>query len=133
MTSFHPEPYSAAVKWSQVGCLQKFLEFFFDFFRLFEIYFFHFSALVILYVLRACKMVNFPRMSRDIVRQVFPLPVFYLANMLTGLGSTALLSLPMFTVLRRFSILFTMIMEFIVLQVLDTKIRFITFRFDQID
>jgi len=80
------------------------------------------SAITILYVLRACKVVSFPRLSRDIIRQIFPLPLFYLANMLTGLGSTALLSLPMFTVLRRFSILFTMILEFIVLQVRPNRL-----------
>ena len=44
------------------------------------------------------------------------------ANMLFGLGGTQELSLPMLTVLRRFSILMTMIGEFYILKIVaDTK------------
>jgi len=74
------------------------------------------SAIIILYILRGFRIVSFPRFSRDIPRKLFPLPLLYLANMLTGLKSTKSLSLPMFTVLRRFSILLTMLMEFLILK-----------------
>ena len=56
-------------------------------------------------------------MSKDVLRKIWPLPLFYIGNMLFGLGGTKELSLPMMTVLRRFSILMTMIGEFYLLKV----------------
>lgn len=78
------------------------------------------AAVVVLWTLRTIGIVNFPTFSPGLVRKVFPLPLLYAANVVSGLGGTKKLSLPMFTVLRRFSILMTMIGEYIVLKTVPT-------------
>ncbi|XP_064476801.1 solute carrier family 35 member D2-like protein isoform X2 [Ornithodoros turicata] len=78
------------------------------------------TAIVVLRVLRSVDIINFPSFSPGLVRKVFPLPVLYAANVVTGLGGTKKLSLPMFTVLRRFSILMTMVGEYLLLKVIPS-------------
>ena len=67
------------------------------------------ATVIILNVGRALGIINFPELSTDTFRKIWPLPLMYLGNMVFGLGGTQNLSLPMMTVLRRFSILMTMI------------------------
>ncbi|GFN88092.1 UDP-n-acetylglucosamine/udp-glucose/GDP-mannose transporter-like [Plakobranchus ocellatus] len=75
------------------------------------------ASVVVLYAAKFTRIITYPDMSMDTVRKVWPLPLIYIGNLIFGLGGTQRLSLPMFTVLRRFSILFTMIGEYYVLKV----------------
>ncbi|CAG9558119.1 unnamed protein product [Danaus chrysippus] len=73
------------------------------------------ATIIVLWCGRSLKVVQFPPLDSGIAHRIWPLPVIYLGNMATGLGGTKELSLPMFTALRRFSILMTMILERFVL------------------
>lgn len=68
-------------------------------------------SIIILRVAKMLGLVTFPDFSMSACRKVFPLPLIFLANTVTGLSGTKAISLPMFAVLRRFSILFTMVLE----------------------
>ena len=69
------------------------------------------ATVVILFIGKKLNIVQFPELSTETFRKLWPLPLMYLGNMVFGLGGTQNLSLPMMTVLRRFSILMTMIGE----------------------
>jgi solute carrier family 35 protein len=75
------------------------------------------ATILILGIGKMLKIVSFPGLARDTFWRVWPLPLFFIGNMMFGLGGTQALSLPMLTVLRRGSILFTMIGEYFVLRV----------------
>ncbi|XP_046976764.1 UDP-sugar transporter UST74c [Vanessa cardui] len=75
------------------------------------------ATIIVLWCSRSMKMVQFPSLDSSVARRIWPLPLIYMGNMATGLGGTKELSLPMFTALRRFSILMTMILERFVLGV----------------
>ncbi|XP_003739581.1 UDP-glucuronic acid/UDP-N-acetylgalactosamine transporter [Galendromus occidentalis] len=74
------------------------------------------TAIIVLLILRELKVVDFPAPSTRVLRKVFPLPVFYVGNLVSGFIGTKRLSLPMFTVLRRFSILMTLFGEYYILK-----------------
>jgi len=78
------------------------------------------ATIVVLFVGKLFGVIKYPDFSRDVIKKVWPLPVLYLGNLVCGLGGTKELSLPMFTVLRRFSILMTMIGEYYILGVSST-------------
>jgi len=73
------------------------------------------STSLILYGLSAIHRIELPSPSWAVVREVAPISVMFFLNVVTGLGSTKALNLPMFTALRRFSILMTMMGEYHIL------------------
>jgi solute carrier family 35 protein len=74
------------------------------------------ATTVILTVLSLTKKIEIPPLNRGILLEVLPISLMFLGNVITGLGSTQSLNLPMFTALRRFSILITMLGEFFLLK-----------------
>ncbi|XP_020708757.1 UDP-sugar transporter UST74c [Athalia rosae] len=76
-----------------------------------------FATILVLFVAKKLRYVDFPDLEVGTLRKIWPLPMIYIGNMIFGLGGTKQLSLPMFTALRRFSILMTMIAEYYILGV----------------
>lgn len=75
------------------------------------------ATIVVLFAAKKLRYVEFPNLETSTFRKIWPLPLIYIGNMIFGLGGTKQLSLPMFTALRRFSILMTMIAEYYILGV----------------
>lgn len=75
------------------------------------------ATVMVLFIARALGYIDFPGLEKSTFKKIWPLPLIYICNMIFGLGGTKQLSLPMFTVLRRFSILMTMIGEYYLLGV----------------
>ncbi|XP_034955863.1 nucleotide sugar transporter SLC35D2 [Zootoca vivipara] len=73
------------------------------------------TTILILYVSKLNRIIHFPDFDKSIPMKLFPLPLIYVGNHISGLSSTSKLSLPMFTVLRKFTIPLTLLLEVIVL------------------
>ncbi|XP_058797041.1 UDP-sugar transporter UST74c-like isoform X1 [Phymastichus coffea] len=75
------------------------------------------ATIIVLFIAKAFGYIKYPDLERSTFKKIWPLPLIYICNMIFGLGGTKQISLPMFTVLRRFSILMTMIGEYYILGV----------------
>ncbi|XP_066473841.1 nucleotide sugar transporter SLC35D2 [Tiliqua scincoides] len=73
------------------------------------------TTILILYISKLNKIIHFPDFDKGIPKKLFPLPLIYVGNHISGLSSTSKLSLPMFTVLRKFTIPLTLLLEVIIL------------------
>jgi hypothetical protein len=79
------------------------------------------STCIVLLVLQLFRKVDVPKLSLSSMLEVLPVSGMFLGNVVSGLGSTKSLNLPMFTALRRFSILMTMIGEYFVLSTMPSR------------
>eukprot|EP00794_Sanderia_malayensis_P007674 gene7674-8509_t len=78
------------------------------------------ATIFVLFLAKQCSIIKYPGLDRSTFWKVWPLPLIYIGNLIFGLGGTKMLNLPMFTVLRRFSILMTMFAEYWLLGVKAT-------------
>eukprot|EP00123_Amoebidium_parasiticum_P007547 comp18191_c0_seq1/m.19040 comp18191_c0_seq1/g.19040 ORF comp18191_c0_seq1/g.19040 comp18191_c0_seq1/m.19040 type:complete len:325 (-) comp18191_c0_seq1:592-1566(-) len=86
------------------------------------------ATLILLSLGKHFGIISFPDLDRKMFWKVFPLPFIFMLNTLTGLGGTQKISIPMFTVLRRFSIVFTMVLEGYLLKVhASNRVKFSVF------
>jgi hypothetical protein len=72
---------------------------------------------VVILALVLMKKIDVPVLNLNITIQVLPITLMFLGNVLCGLGSANALSIPMFTALRRFSMLMIMLAEYFLLHV----------------
>lgn len=69
----------------------------------------------IMFILILFRRIEVPMLTPTICREILPVTLMFLGNVLCGLGSTKSLNIPMFTALRRFSIFMTMMGEWYLL------------------
>ena len=84
------------------------------------------ATTAVLLFLQGLNKIEIPNISLQTLQDILPISLMFLGNIVAGLGSTKNLSLPMFTALRRFSILMTMWLEWYIIGNKPTKSVLIT-------
>lgn len=74
------------------------------------------AIMIILLLAHAFKFIKLPAMSRKVFKSILPLIVYFMGNMILGLGGTQSLSLPMLTALRRITLLITLVLQMIIMK-----------------
>jgi len=75
------------------------------------------ATLLVLVGAKFFKIISYSDLSMKHLKSIFPLPILFWLNCISGLASTKSLNIPMLTVLRRFSIVMTMIAEYFILRI----------------
>lgn len=73
------------------------------------------AGMIILLFLDFLRIIQLQNCSMMLLKSIMPLPLFYIGNIVFGLGGTQALNLPMFVELRKTAILKTMILEYFLL------------------
>lgn len=79
------------------------------------------STTLILFVLIISKKIEVTKLNKEVFCEVFPITLMFLCNVVSGLGGTGQMNIPMFTALRRTSILLTLLGEYFILNKLASN------------
>lgn len=78
------------------------------------------TTITVLFIVKKIKLIDFPNVDQNTFRKIWPLPIIHMGNIFFGLGGTKELHLQMFTALRLFSSLMTMIVEYYILNIIPS-------------
>lgn len=79
------------------------------------------TTVLILSLAKVLDLITFPDFKISTFSYLMPLPAFYIINVMVGLGSTKALPLPMFSTMRRLTVVLTLIGEVLVLKKWPSK------------
>jgi solute carrier family 35 protein len=72
-------------------------------------------SFLLLWVLKQCELIQYDDWSLATAKKVWPMALAHVGNVLLGLAALNLVDIPMFGALRRTSVIFVLVMEYLVL------------------